>query len=174
MKALLKNARVYENGTFAVRDMLLDGAVISPFTPSLSFDIIIDGCAVLPGFCDVHVHLREPGFSYKETIETGSTASARGGYTAVLSMPNLKPAPDTRENLGVQLDLIAQGARIAVIPYGTITKGQLGEELSDMEAMACDVCAFSDDGRGVQSESLMRQAMEEAKRLGKLDRKSVV
>ena len=167
MKVLLKSALVFENGFITNRDMLLDGAVILPFSPSHSFDICIDGCAVLPGFCDVHVHLREPGFSYKETIETGSAASARGGYTAVLSMPNLKPAPDTRESLDIQLDLIRRGARIAVIPYGTITKGQLGEELSDMEEMKSDVAAFSDDGRGVQSEDVMRSAMLEAKRLGK-------
>ena len=108
--------------------------------------------AVFPGFCDVHVHFREPGFSYKETIASGSYASARGGYTAVCTMPNLNPVPDSKENLDVQLELIKNGAVMNVKPYGSITVGQNGEELSDMAAMAPYVCAFSDDGKGVQSD----------------------
>ena len=124
--------------------------------------------AVFPGFCDVHVHFREPGFSYKETIASGSRAAARGGYTAVCTMPNLNPVPDSREHLRRQLDIIASDACIHVYPYGAITVGQQGEVLADLQGMADDAIAFSDDGRGVQSEDRMRQAMEQAKALGKI------
>ncbi len=124
--------------------------------------------AVFPGFCDVHVHFREPGFSYKETIGTGSLASARGGYTAVCTMPNLNPVPDSLEHLKMQLDLIEQSACIHVYPYGAITVGEKGETLADLEAMAPYVAGFSDDGRGVQSAQMMEQAMLRAKALGKL------
>lgn len=122
---------------------------------------------IFPGFCDVHVHFREPGFSYKETIATGSRAAARGGYTAVCTMPNLNPVPDSVENLGIQRRLIEETACIHIYPYGAITVGEQGEALSDLEGMAPDVVGFSDDGRGVQSDSLMRQAMLRAKALGK-------
>ena len=124
--------------------------------------------AVFPGFCDVHVHLREPGFSYKETIGSGTKACARGGYTAVCAMPNLSPVPDSRENLKQQLDLIEENAVIHVYPYGAITVGEKGETLADLEGMAADVIAFSDDGKGVQSDDMMRQAMLRAKALGKM------
>ena len=123
---------------------------------------------VFPGFCDVHVHFREPGFSYKETIRSGSYASARGGYTAVCTMPNLNPVPDSVENLQQQLQLIQDGACIHVYPYGAITVGQQGQAMADLEGMAPNVIAFSDDGRGVQSDEMMRKAMEEAKRLDKM------
>lgn len=123
---------------------------------------------IFPGFCDVHVHLRQPGFSYKETIKSGTQASAHGGYTTVFSMPNLKPVPDSAEHLKEQLDIIKKDAVINVLPYGAITVGQNGEELSDMEGMAKDVIAFSDDGRGVQSEEMMKEAMLRAKSLGKI------
>ena len=123
---------------------------------------------IFPGFCDVHVHLRQPGFSYKETIKSGTQASAHGGYTTVFSMPNLKPVPDSAEHLKEQLDIIKKDAVINVLPYGAITVGQNGEELSDMEGMAKDVIAFSDDGRGVQSEEMMKEAMLRAKTLGKI------
>ena len=123
---------------------------------------------IFPGLCDVHVHLREPGFSYKETIKTGTMAAARGGYSTVCSMPNLNPVPDSAENLQKQLDIIERDACINVIPYGSITKRQQGEELSDMADMADHVCAFSDDGRGVQNDGMMRSAMLEAKRLDKM------
>ena len=122
---------------------------------------------IFPGFCDVHVHFREPGFSYKETIATGSRAAARGGYTAVCTMPNLNPVPDSVENLRVQRRLIEETACIHIYPYGAITVGEQGEALSDLEGMAPDVVGFSDDGRGVQSDDLMRQAMLRAKALGK-------
>ena len=121
-----------------------------------------------PGFCDVHVHFREPGFSYKETIKTGCAAAARGGYTAVCTMPNLSPVPDSGENLKVQTDLIKRDALIHVLPYGAITVGEKGEELAELEAMAPDVAAFSDDGRGVQNDDMMREAMRRAKALGKM------
>lgn len=123
---------------------------------------------VFPGFCDVHVHFREPGFSYKETIGTGSLASARGGYTAVCTMPNLDPVPDSLEHLKMQLDLIENSACIHVYPYGAITVGEKGETLADLEAMAPYVAGFSDDGRGVQSTQMMEQAMLRAKALGKI------
>ena len=124
--------------------------------------------AVFPGFCDVHVHLREPGFSYKETIASGSYACARGGYTAVCSMPNLKPVPDSVEHLAQQLRLIEESACIHVYPYGAITVGEQGAELADLEGMASDVAGFSDDGRGVQSSDMMKAAMLRAKALGKI------
>ena len=124
--------------------------------------------AVFPGFCDVHVHFREPGFSYKETMETGSRASARGGYTAVCTMPNLDPVPDDMEHLTLQRQLIEEGTCIHIYPYGAITKGQKGEQLADLEGMARYVCGFSDDGRGVQNDDMMRHAMRQAKALGKM------
>ena len=123
---------------------------------------------LLPGFCDVHVHLREPGFSYKETIKTGSKAAARGGYTAVCTMPNLKPVCDNPEHLAMQREIIDRDACIKVYPYAAITLNQAGEELADLEALAPYVIAFSDDGHGVQSESMMREAMTRARALGKM------
>lgn len=123
---------------------------------------------IVPGLCDVHVHFREPGFSYKETIVSGSAAAAHGGYTAVCTMPNLDPVPDSAEHLQVQLDAIKRSAAIKVLPYGAITVGEKGEKLADMEAMSDKVCAFSDDGKGVQNDEMMREAMTAAKRLGKI------
>ena len=169
MQALLKNANVYTHGEFKKHDVLLDGATLSIFTGDVSRDIpVFNNIAVFPGFCDVHVHFREPGFSYKETIATGSRASARGGYTAVCTMPNLSPTPDSVENLKAQTDIIDRDAVIAVYPYGTITKGQMGEALSDMEGMRNSVIGYSDDGRGIQTEEMMLAAMEKAKALGKM------
>ena len=124
--------------------------------------------AIFPGFCDVHVHFREPGFSHKETMESGSRASARGGYTAVCTMPNLKPVPDCAEHLQQQLDIIENSACIHVYPYGSITVEEKGEILADLEAMAPNVIGFSDDGRGVQSDAMMKEAMLRAKALGKM------
>lgn len=123
---------------------------------------------ILPGFCDVHVHFREPGFSYKETIKTGSMAAAHGGYTAVCTMPNLNPVPDSIENLKIQQDIIDRDACIAVYPYGAITIGEKGEKLSDMQGMRNKVIAFSDDGRGLQRKEMMEQAMKTAKALDKI------
>ena len=126
-----------------------------------------NGYVVLPGFCDVHVHFREPGFSYKETIATGSLAAAAGGYTAVCTMPNLSPVPDTVEHLGEQLAIIERDACIHVYPCAAITVGEAGKVLSDMEALAPLCVGFSDDGRGVQSDDVMRVAMARAKAIGK-------
>ena len=123
---------------------------------------------VFPGFADVHVHLREPGFSYKETIASGTRAAAHGGYTAVCAMPNLNPVPDSGEHLAVQEAAIAAGAVIHVYPYGAITVGEQGEALADLAALAPRVCGFSDDGRGVQARAMMEAAMVEAKALGKV------
>ncbi len=120
-----------------------------------------------PGFCDVHVHFREPGFSYKETIKTGSLAAAAGGYTAVCTMPNLNPVPDCLENLFREIDIIKNTAEICVLPYGSLTKEEKGKELSDLKEMSPFVCAFSDDGKGVQNDEIMLSAMKKAKELGK-------
>ena len=168
MKVLFRNARIYDEGVMKVADMLLSDASLSVFSGDVTEGIsIFENVAILPGFCDVHVHFREPGFSYKETVETGSLAAARGGFTAVCTMPNLSPTPDSKENLEYQLERIREGASIAVYPFGTITKGEAGIEPSDMEDIAPDVVGFSDDGRGVQNEEMMLSAMKRAKALGK-------
>ena len=138
------------------------------FDDDFKSDLMSGSLAVFPGFCDVHVHFREPGFSYKETIRTGSMAAARGGYTAVCTMPNLKPVPDSRAHLDEVLTPIRDAGLIDVLPYGALTVGELGEEAAELEAMAPDVIAFSDDGRGVQSESMMRSLMERCAKLGKI------
>lgn len=128
----------------------------------------VKNCIILPGFCDVHVHLREPGFSYKETIKTGTQAAARGGYTDVCTMPNLNPVPDNAEHFALQLEKIRTDAVIGVHPFGAITVGEKGQCLSDMAAMANDVAGFSDDGRDVEDEALMRAAMQQAHALGRM------
>jgi dihydroorotase len=159
----MTKAKVY---AASLGSVFSEGVCSSLSAPGLSgFDS--SEYVIFPGFCDVHVHFREPGFSYKETIATGSRAAARGGYTAVCTMPNLNPVPDSVENLRVQRRLIEETACIHVYPYGAITIGEQGEALSDLEGMAPDVVGFSDDGRGVQSYDLMRQAMLRAKALGK-------
>ena len=144
------------------------GARVSNFLEKGGIGVSISEYAVFPGFCDVHVHFREPGFSYKETVATGCAAAARGGYTAVCTMPNLNPTPDTLEHLNLQRTIIENDACIHVYPYGTITMGERGDELAELEAMAPYVCGFSDDGRGVQNDEMMRTAMEKAKALGKM------
>lgn len=159
----MTKAKVY---AASLGSVFSEGVCSSLSAPGLSgFDS--SEYVIFPGFCDVHVHFREPGFSYKETIATGSRAAARGGYTAVCTMPNLNPVPDSVENLGIQRRLIEETACIHVYPYGAITIGEQGEALSDLEGMAPDVVGFSDDGRGVQSDDMMRQAMLRAKALGK-------
>ncbi len=169
MNKLIKNANVFG---FGKADILVSDSVISEISPFINAEaeVVIDaeGMHIFPGFADVHVHLREPGFIYKETVKTGTKAAARGGFAHVCSMPNLSPVPDSAENLAVQLKAIEQDAVINVYPYGAITLGEKGEELSDMEGLYKEVIAFSDDGRGVQSENLMRQAMLKAKELDKL------
>ena len=140
------------------------GATVFGSTP---FDFS-DNIVVLPGFCDVHVHFREPGFSYKETIKTGSLSAANGGYTDVCTMPNLNPVPDSVENIKKQIEIIERDAVIGVHPYASITVGQKGEVLSDLDGMK-DLCiAYSDDGRGVQSDEMMEAAMVKAKANGKM------
>lgn len=148
----------YEEIKAFAEKFLADGGLLSA----------VENYIIVPGLCDVHVHFREPGFSYKETIASGSAAAAHGGYTAVCTMPNLDPVPDSAEHLQVQLDAIKRGAAIKVLPYGAITVGEKGERLADMEAISDKVCAFSDDGRGVQNDEMMREAMTAAKRLGKI------
>ena len=173
MRTLLKGGQVYQRGAFSLSDLSVRKGKVEAVEPVISprpGDRIIDvsNCILLPGLVDVHVHLREPGFVYKETIETGTQAAARGGYTTVCAMPNLSPAPDTMKNLKVQLDLIKKTAKIPVIPYGCITMGQKGRgELADFGALAPYVCGFSDDGRGVQDEELMELAMLAVKKTGK-------
>lgn len=169
MEFLFKNAMVYRDGAFVRADALVTDGRLSFPVGGESPATVADGrnICILPGFADVHVHLREPGFSYKETIRTGSLAAARGGYTTVCPMPNLNPVPDSLDTLRQELALIERGALIRVIPYGAITKGQKGEVLADMDGMAPYVCAFSDDGHGVQSGGMMLSAMEKAKTLGK-------
>lgn len=163
MTVKLKNAQVFRRGAFVGGDVAVScGRGVS------TVEVDASSFVVLPGFVDVHVHLREPGFSYKETIRTGTLAAAHGGYTAVCTMPNLNPVPDTLEHLQLQRDIIRRDAVVQVLPYGAITMGEKGEALSDMAALAPYVVAFSDDGRGVQSEDRMRQAMIEAKKWGKL------
>ncbi|MBQ3088846.1 MAG: dihydroorotase [Clostridia bacterium] len=172
MKMFLKDALFYKDSSFVKQDFLAqDGHIIPSGAPMADGESTIpffNNLFIFPGFVDVHVHLREPGFILKETIESGTAASARGGYVTVCSMPNLNPPPDSMEHLGVQLQRINETAKIKVLPFGTITKLQAGLELSDMEAMAPYVAGFSDDGRGVQSEELMLAAMQKAKELNKV------
>lgn len=169
MKTLYTNAAIYAGGRFAAGEVAVEGGRVVPAAGAAP-DRIVDlgGRHVVPGLVDVHVHLREPGFSQKETIATGTAAAARGGYTTVCAMPNLNPAPDAPETLEVQAELIRRDAAVRVIPYGCITMGQRGAgELVDFEALAPHVVGFSDDGRGVQSEELMAEAMRRAARVGK-------
>ncbi len=173
MKQLIKNATIYFKSSFCKKDILIDDGIIAEISDSLApecADVVynFENYYVFPGFTDVHVHLREPGFSYKETIKTGTRASAHGGYTSVCSMPNLNPVPDSVENIKKQLDIIESDAVINVYPYASITVGQMGEELSSMEELAEYCIAYSDDGRGVQSDDMMLNAMKIAKEQGKM------
>lgn len=172
MAILCKGATCFLDNKIQKADILIENGNIVSVGGALDVsDCEVFDCSgkyIFPGFVDVHVHFREPGFSYKETIRTGSMAAAHGGYTAVCTMPNLSPAPDTLDHLQAQLDLIDRDAVIRVYPYGTITKGEKGEELSDMEDLADRVIAFSDDGRGVQRDEIMEKAMMCAKRLHKI------
>lgn len=162
-----KAKAIYQSGAISSVPLAVENGII--VSDCENKDVVdFDNCYIFPGFADVHVHLREPGFSYKETVKSGTMASAHGGYTAVCSMPNLNPVPDSKENLKIQLDIIEKDACINVYPYGSITVGQLGEKLSDLEGMAENVIAFSDDGRGVQSDEMMERAMLKAKQLGKM------
>lgn len=168
MNLRLKDAYVFQDGAFSLRDVELPVSRRDSYRGGSVSVSEFRHCFLLPGLVDVHVHLREPGFFYKETIASGTAAAARGGYSDVCAMPNLNPVPDSPAHLAPQLEAIRKDALVRVHPYGALTVGEQGEELADLPGLAPDVIAFSDDGRGVQSESLMRQAMEEAKRLGKL------
>ena len=173
MKILLDQMLVFRKGKAEKLSVLVeDGRIVSlsKETPAHSDAHVIElkNATLFPGFVDVHVHLREPGFSYKETIAAGTRAAARGGFTAVCPMPNLKPVPDSPANLQPQLDRIARDAVVHVHPYGAITVGEQGQTLADLEGLASQVVAFSDDGKGVQDPEKMRQAMRRAKALGKL------
>lgn len=172
MKRVIKGGRTYVDGAFVAADICIEDGIITAVGSQVDEEgaemIDARGLHVVPGLIDVHVHFREPGFAYKETIATGSAAAACGGYTTVCPMPNLKPAPDTKAHLEEQLEIIRRTAAVKVIPYGTITRGQMGRgELSEMAAMKRDVVGFSDDGRGVQEEGDMLQAMKLASSLGK-------
>lgn len=168
MNRSINGVNVFMGGKFVHADIRIENGIIAAIAPVEGTGVLSDKLFAFPGFTDVHVHLREPGFSYKENIRTGTLSAAHGGYTAVCAMPNLNPTPDSAENLKVQTDIIARDAVVNVYPYGTITVGQKGEALADMEAIAANAIAFSDDGRGVQDEGLMREAMLKAKSLGKL------
>ncbi len=174
MTILIKNALVYSGDSFQQNDVLIKDTKIDAIGTSISQDgadsvFFADGRYLIPGFVDVHVHLREPGFSYKETIKTGTMAAASAGYTAVCPMPNLNPAPDCAENMQVQLDIIEKDAVIKVYPFATITKGRTGGgELVDFESLKGMAVGFSDDGCGVQRGEDMERAMRECARLGKI------
>lgn len=161
---IIKNAMVFRNNVFKTEDYFLN----VPDTARVSFDNSSDNIYVFPAFCDVHVHFREPGFSYKETICSGSRSAARGGYSDVCTMPNLNPVPDCYDAIMEQRKIIERDAVVNVHPYASVTVGEKGGELSDFDALSPLCIAFSDDGRGVQSEDMMRAAMTEAKSLGKI------
>ncbi len=169
---IFRNATVWIENQMVKKDAVLADGMLHFFdsdTAPVSADTTaISNCLILPGFCDVHVHFREPGFCYKETVASGSASAARGGYTAVCTMPNLNPVPDSVEHLQVQLDAIGRDARIAVYPLGALTVGEAGKTPADLEGMAKDAVAFSDDGKGVQGEEMMRELMTRAKALGKI------
>ena len=169
----IRGCKVFRGGAFVPADVLISDGIISAVLPALSessgipvFDF--HNCFLLPGLTDVHVHLRDPGFSFKETMRTGTMAAAHGGYTTVCPMPNLNPVPDSAAHLAQELQRIRDDAVVRVLPYAAITVGEKGETLADLEGMAEDCFAFSDDGKGVQSEEMMREAMRRAKALGKV------
>ena len=172
MRTVYTGGQVFLNGSLKTADILVQNGIVEAIGevfPSDSDAVVsLQGKYVFPGFADVHVHFREPGFSYKETIETGSKAAAAGGYTLVGTMPNLNPAPDTIENVQKQLDLIEKNAVIDVVPYGTISMERKGKALSDMKGIADKVIGFSDDGSGVDDENLIKEAMQAAKELNKV------
>ena len=173
MRYRLEHAKLLQNGVFRTADVFISDGKISSIgdrisCPGDTVSVDLSHSVLFPGFVDVHVHLREPGFSYKETIASGTMAAAHGGFAHVACMPNLNPVPDCRAALDELLAIIRRDARVHVHPYGALTVGESGKTLADLAAMAPDVIAFSDDGKGVQSESLMREAMAECRRLGKL------
>ncbi|MBQ7216650.1 MAG: dihydroorotase [Synergistaceae bacterium] len=169
MRELFRNVLAFTREGIRKIDVMLDGGKLyTDFAGSPDRITDLEGLYMFPGFADVHVHFREPGFSYKETIKTGSYAAAHGGYTAVCTMPNLKPAPSTLPDLQQELDIINRDSIIHVYPVGAVTMTQSGRgELSHIEEIAPYVCAFSDDGKGIQSGELMREAMKRIADTGK-------
>ena len=167
MQRTISGVLAYIGGRFVPADIAISGGKVVSVAPAKA-PLSDHPLYCMPGFTDVHVHLREPGFSYKETIATGTRAAARGGYTRVCAMPNLRPAPDSAAHLQEELDIIEKDAVIEVLPYGTITVNEDGQTLSDMDGMAGNVVAFSDDGHGVQNPDMMRAGMLKAKGLNRL------
>lgn len=172
-KFVIKGCDVFIDGRFVSSDVEVSGGIVSRVEPGIVPEngvpvFNFNNCRVVPGLVDVHVHLREPGFSYKETMATGTAAAARGGYTTVCAMPNLNPVPDSAEHLAAELEAIRRGALIGVYPYGALTVGERGEAMSDIASLAASVAAFSDDGRGVQSEGMMRECMRAVAKTGKI------
>lgn len=172
MKFVLENGTVFYGGEFVKSNVFVENGVITDISSSAPNDgdtvYNCKNCYIFPGFIDVHVHLREPGFFYKETIKTGTMSALSGGFTSVCAMPNLNPVPDCAENLKIETDIIKKDALINVYPYASITKGEKGDELSDFSALYKNCVAFSDDGHGVQSAEMMRKAMETAKKYDKI------
>ena len=169
---LIKGCNVFIDGRFVPSDVEVRGGIVSRVEPAVvpnsGVPVFNYSGIVVPGLVDVHVHLREPGFFFKETMETGTAAAARGGYTAVCAMPNLNPVPDSAEHLAVELEAIRRGAKVRVYPYGSLTVGECGLEMADISAMADAAVAYSDDGRGVQDEDMMRECMRAVAATGKL------
>ena len=168
---LLKNGKILENGVLVSKDILIDDKKIVKIDKNIQENVEkvldLEGKFVSPGFIDVHVHWREPGFEYKENIYHASRAAARGGFTTAMPMPNLDPVPDNYENLKIQLDIIERDSVIRAIPYGAITKGELGKDYAEFEELVDYVFAFSDDGRGVQDANMMYESMMVAAKLNK-------
>lgn len=162
---IIKNGFIWKNNKLIKQDILIEEGIIKKIADNIDGEDILDSkdCLVMPGAVDVHVHLREPGFSYKETIKSGTMGAAKGGVTTVMSMPNLKPCPDSLEHLAVQEEIIAKDAIVNVYPYGAVTVGQTGKELADLENLADKVYAVTDDGVGVNNIDLLIKAMEIAK-----------
>ena len=172
MDYIISGAELFRNDRFISSDLFVSDGKIADIAPNISLSGVsvfnFNNAVVLPGLSDVHVHLREPGFLYKETIRTGTEAAAAGGYTSICAMPNLLPVPDCAENLAPELEAIERDALIHVYPYGAITVGQKSEKLADMDSMADSVIAFSDDGKGVKTADMMRRAMRKAQSLAKM------
>ena len=166
---LLKNGRLFVDGKLSQLDMLFDETGIvkleENIEPQESFEVIdAKGNMVLPGLIDVHVHLREPGFTQKETILTGSKAAAHGGFTTIMAMPNVKPYPDNVETMKAYLDKIHSDAVVNVIPYACITRAEASKELADFKGLSeMGIHAYSDDGVGVNTQDMMREAMKVCK-----------
>ncbi len=171
MKLLIQGSSVFDGESFKKADVLVENGVITDVSTNIICEnaevINGEGCVLSVGFCDLHVHLRQPGYEHKETIKTGTAAAAAGGFTTICSMPNLRPVPDSKQNLQKQLSVIETDAIVQVLPYGALTKGEKGENLADIEDMASLVAGFTDDGFGVQDDMMMEKAMHKTAKTGK-------